>query len=962
MHIKQISIQGFKSYRDQTVTEPFSPRFNCIVGKNGSGKSNFFSAIRFVLSDAYASMGKEERQALLHEGTGGQAMSAFVEIVFDNSDNRFPTGRSEVIIRRTIGLKKDEYSLDRKSVPKADIMNLLESAGFSKSNPYYIVPQGRVSWLTNAKDSERLQLLKEVAGTKVYEDRRQESLKIIEETEGKRLKIEESLEYLEEKLKELEQEKEELKEFQEFEKERKCLEYTIYGHELTDVDQQLKDFELTWQDMNTSSAQMRKEVSTLEMELEMLEESFKNAKHKNELGLDEKNRLDEEIQEWIKKKTQIELELDDLRQNKLTEDEARDNLLKALAEAETNIQKTLRRIDELVPLYANSKAKDLEMYNQMELLETQRNAFYAKQGRKVQFSSKAQRDKWIKEELRNIRKLIEKKEVDSRDLEKEVSLFDERFKEITQELDERRSGFEKRRKMAEELRQTYGSLRSTRDSLTDERKEMWRKEVELERESSEIKEQLARSERTLASMLDRGTIAGLEIVRRIMESGEISGVYGPLYELFEVDDRFKTAVETAAGSSLFHVVVDTDGTATKILDIINREKNGRITFMPLNRLRPTMNLEYPNSNDAIPMIRKLKFDNIYLRAFEQVFGKTLICKDLDVASDLAKSHGLNGITLDGDQVSKKGTLTGGYHDVRSSRLDIIKTIKLLREKFSTHAESLSRVQEALQTLDQQISHTFGELEKTDTRRKQLADTIEHFQMEIDSKTREQQGIRDAIQEKQKLLADWRSNSSTLQMQYDSLERELGTDLMSKLSVDDEKQLISLTRQIEQMKNVLVQLVKECTAIEQEKDACEIELNVNLHRVKREIENQLSALDEKIQSITIEQLQQNLSSSEKHIQRAENERQGEFIMYTCKLGSPVRHLLTGLSLLLSCFAFPRFITDLLVQLEELEKTLRNMEPLRDDLKVNVRLRMISSRIISLHGYALFPTSLPFMNHP
>lgn len=68
-----------------------------------------------------------------------------VEIVFDNSDNRFPTGRDEVILRRTIGLKKDEYSLDKKSASKADVMNLLESAGFSKSNPYYIVPQGRVS-------------------------------------------------------------------------------------------------------------------------------------------------------------------------------------------------------------------------------------------------------------------------------------------------------------------------------------------------------------------------------------------------------------------------------------------------------------------------------------------------------------------------------------------------------------------------------------------------------------------------------------------------------------------------------------------------------------------------------------------------------------------------------------------------------------------------------------------------
>lgn len=66
MHIKQIIIQGFKSYKDQTVIEPFSPKHNVIVGRNGSGKSNFFAAIRFVLSDAYTQMGREERQALLH--------------------------------------------------------------------------------------------------------------------------------------------------------------------------------------------------------------------------------------------------------------------------------------------------------------------------------------------------------------------------------------------------------------------------------------------------------------------------------------------------------------------------------------------------------------------------------------------------------------------------------------------------------------------------------------------------------------------------------------------------------------------------------------------------------------------------------------------------------------------------------------------------------------------------------
>jgi structural maintenance of chromosome 3 (chondroitin sulfate proteoglycan 6) len=102
--------------------------------------------------------------------------------VFSNADARFPTGREEVTLRRTVGLKKDEWSIDKKAVTKSDVMNFLQAAGFSKSNPYYIVPQGRITALTNAKDSERLQLLKEVAGTRVYEEHRAESVKIMQET------------------------------------------------------------------------------------------------------------------------------------------------------------------------------------------------------------------------------------------------------------------------------------------------------------------------------------------------------------------------------------------------------------------------------------------------------------------------------------------------------------------------------------------------------------------------------------------------------------------------------------------------------------------------------------------------------------------------------------------------------------------------------------------------------------
>jgi chromosome segregation ATPase len=77
------------------LNDLFSPQHNIVVGRNGSGKSNFFSAIQFVLSDEYSNLRTEQRVALLHEGSGPRVITAFVEIVFDNSDRRLPMSKDE---------------------------------------------------------------------------------------------------------------------------------------------------------------------------------------------------------------------------------------------------------------------------------------------------------------------------------------------------------------------------------------------------------------------------------------------------------------------------------------------------------------------------------------------------------------------------------------------------------------------------------------------------------------------------------------------------------------------------------------------------------------------------------------------------------------------------------------------------------------------------------------------------
>ena len=89
----------------------------------------------------------------MHEGSGAAAVNAYVEIIFDNSDQRFAQEASdEVVLRRTIGLKKDEFFLNRKKANKQEIQSLLEGAGISKSNPYNIVQQGKIQDLCTMSD------------------------------------------------------------------------------------------------------------------------------------------------------------------------------------------------------------------------------------------------------------------------------------------------------------------------------------------------------------------------------------------------------------------------------------------------------------------------------------------------------------------------------------------------------------------------------------------------------------------------------------------------------------------------------------------------------------------------------------------------------------------------------------------------------------------------------------------
>ncbi|KAF9428267.1 Structural maintenance of chromosomes protein 3 [Podila epigama] len=843
--LQLIIIQGFKSYKDQTITEPFSGKHNVIVGRNGSGKSNFFAAIRFVLSDAYTNMGREERQSLLHEGSGAATMSAYVEIIFDNSDNRFPNGKDELTMRRTIGLKKDEYSLDKKSATKSDVVNMLESAGFSRSNPYYIVPQGRITSLTNAKDNERLQLLKEVAGTRVYEQRRQESLKIIGETDSKRRNIEELLRHIEERLEELEEEKEELKLYQELDRRRRCLEYTIYSREQKDINDALEEMEEEHRQSLQGSNQQQKGVLDIEARISALEQEINEQKQKVDVLLSEKRQLGEELESQIKVKAQIELRIKDYEDNADQSAETKRKNFQDLQKTEQEIQAKEQELAAVVPEYQRLEGMERRLQGELEQVDLNRQTLYSKQGRSGQFKSKEHRDEWIRKEMSEIQQSYTAQESQATLLANDVASLKLQLAEVTQKIQGVREREQQRRNDSEALVGEMATLRSERDSLTEKRKELWREDAKMDSTLNHLREELRASERSLGASMDKNTSAGLTAVTRIAKTLNLDGVYGPLYELFDVDDVYDVAVNVTAGASLFHVVVDSDSTATRVLEALNKEKAGRVTFMPLNRLNPTPST-YPEANDAIPMIKQLRFDPKYTKAFEQVFGRALICQTLEIAATYSKSYNLNGITLEGDKVDRKGALTGGYQDTRNSRLNSVKNIKSFAAKHEAAMERCQAVKQEIAALDQKITGLLNQIQLLDVRKKQLADSRETLVLEYRSLVKDETVLKESLEAKEKSQMDILADLKIQQAQLEALGSELKSEMVQTLSEAEHRLLSELITKSDELKERLSVLSKERYRLGTRKNILEITLNSNLRpcleELRSKVENSVALND------------------------------------------------------------------------------------------------------------------------
>jgi structural maintenance of chromosome 3 (chondroitin sulfate proteoglycan 6) len=778
---------------------------------------------------------------LLHEGSGSAAVNAFVEVVFDNSDNRFSMENSdEVVLRRTVGSKKDEFFLQRKRATKQEVLSLLEGAGFSKSNPYFMVQQGKIQALCLMSDAERLKLLQQVAGTTLYEDKKAESLVKMEENSQSIEKINSILADIDKRLGELQGEKEELTIYQSLDRERKALEYTLYDKELRKARLVLDNIE--HQRVN----HLREQGETYEL-VKRTHDEIQSAEADQKIKIEKLKRvrnnrvdLEQTKTEALTLKTRLGLQCQELEdQLSLMEETAKRNE-KELEKLEKEIGLTQNLLAEKDATLKEQDAALREMEKEKSEASKTADVLYSRQGRGKQYSSKRERDAAL-------RKQIQELNAQKSEKEQSLKLQQDSLANVRRQADadekmigQKGTEIKEKQEALQMLRKRLDEAQKKRIELMDMRKDAFKKRESLSERLHDLRELQFQNKQKMYRSMPRATSMGLRNLQEIVErEGLVPGeqYFGMVMENMTLKDpKFQTAVERVAQNALFHVIVDTDATAALLMKRLEQGRMGRITFLPLNQLRVNRNTRYPNSDVVTPLLRTcIDFDPKVETAMYHVFDRKLLAKTTEDATEWSEKVKMDCITLDGDLVTRKGSMSGGYIDVQKSRLKIFSEKCKAEDEYRLTNDQCRRADAAADQAAHnvtKISQEIGILQQKEAQISQQVQYLEGEQSQLQANIglAKKQGGRLESQAIPLLERD----IAACQFDVARLEEEIGTELTEKLSAQDRAELIRVREVQESLTEKIADQREKVDDIRAERDRLESHLENNLYKRRTDL--------------------------------------------------------------------------------------------------------------------------------
>jgi chromosome segregation protein len=807
MYIKNVELTRFKSF-GSTVSIPLLTGFTVVSGPNGSGKSNILDALLFALGLAGSKGMRADRLPdLVNQAHSkkGRMVEAIVTVTFALEEAEMAALQSEgVEIPTAEGQTIGEWTVMRKlrvttqgtytstyyiNGTPCNLSELHEQLAKFRIYPegYNVVLQGDVTGIISMNSRERREIIDELAGVGEFDRKISTAKDKLDDVKAQ-----------EERFRIVEQElianKEKLKSDRVKAEKYKALRLEYERMEASEA--VLQQREITYQQSlrNVELVNNREQCGNIEKSLAELSQVIETGTVQlNELS-DRVHTLGEE--EYLSVSSNLsgqQAELRGLQRQQQSLTSSYQNNQNHIISTQEEIEQLLRESEELE---SQKKFKE-ESAATAEKARDQQSSIVSQYRKEVQAIASASSE-WVRQQTQ-LRQDVDNAQA-SLDPQKQEQT---RLREV---LNQRSLQLESQEKELKEIQAGEGryavdmlSNQSLEDALRLQEAEVSgaealvqtlaknlaeaQLEVQLQNETIDRITQEQRVKTRQLDKLEAQVQASREVqgtrASQVVIEANMSGVYGLVAQLGLVEPRYQLALEICAGGRLGNLVVDNDEVASEAIALLKRERAGRATFLPLNKLNAA---KFPSRTEAQRLgaidyaFNLVTYEDRYQDVFSFVFGNTLVFENLTQARFHIGKHRM--VTLEGEILETSGAMTGGSAPLHSSlhfgnaKPAESSETKQLRDRLLEIDQMLASLNHRLRGALTGIAKYEEQLQSARTAHREAQLKRDRIYEQIERNSRDRTRLQDQIQQTRAAIEIGQSQLSTLDGNIAELEAKL----------------------------------------------------------------------------------------------------------------------------------------------------------------------------------------------
>ena len=706
MYLKEIEIQGFKSFADKTKVV-FDQGVTAVVGPNGSGKSNITESLRWALGESSVkSLRGGKMPDVIFAGTESRKPLNYASVVvtLDNEDGFIKDAGQVIKVERHIYRSGDsEYRIDGKKVRLRDIHDLFLDTGLGRDS-FSIISQGKVEEIFNSKPEERRAIFEEAAGVLKYKTRRKETESKLQQTQDNLDRLEDIIYELDNQIKPLAKQAENARKFLDLDSQRKTIYLDVLVAQIKEnkAELELTEEELTQvQELLTSYYQKREELEEENQTLKKKRQDLQAEMAKDQGSLIDLTSLISDLERKLAlsklESEQVALNQQEAQARLATLEDKRKALSKEKAEKEANLEQLEESLAENNKELNRLEAELLAFSDDPDqMIELLRERFVALLQEEADVSNQLTR---IENELENSRQLSQKQADQLEKLKEQLATAKEKASQQKSELETAK----------EQVQKLLADYQANAKEQEEQKVSFQAQQSQLFDRLDSLKNKQARAQ-SLENILRNHSnfYAGVKSV--LQEKARLGGIIGAVSEHLTFDVHYQTALEIALGASSQHIIVEDEEAATKAIDFLKRNRAGRATFLPLTTIKArTISSQNQDAIAASPgflgMADELvSFDKRLEAIFKNLLATTAIFDTVEHARAAARQvrYQVRMVTLDGTELRTGGSYAGGANRQNNS-IFIKPELEQLQKEIAEEEASLRSEEASLKAVQDEMA-------------------------------------------------------------------------------------------------------------------------------------------------------------------------------------------------------------------------------------------------------------------